>query len=67
MNQQESKRLYKLIHNYGQPVRFNPKPSRNDICPCGSGKKFKKCHIVGWDEWLKEYFKNRKQTEKKRR
>ena len=21
------------------------KPSRNDLCPCGSGKKFKKCHI----------------------
>ena len=20
-------------------------PSRNDLCPCGSGKKFKKCHI----------------------
>lgn len=21
------------------------KPGRNDLCPCGSGKKFKKCHI----------------------
>jgi hypothetical protein len=21
-----------------------PKPGRNDPCPCGSGKKFKKCH-----------------------
>lgn len=21
-----------------------PKPSRNDPCPCGSGKKFKRCH-----------------------
>ena len=20
-------------------------PGRNDLCPCGSGKKFKKCHI----------------------
>lgn len=20
-------------------------PGRNDKCPCGSGKKFKKCHI----------------------
>lgn len=21
------------------------KPGRNDLCPCGSGKKFKKCHL----------------------
>lgn len=21
-----------------------PKPGRNDPCPCGSGKKYKKCH-----------------------
>jgi hypothetical protein len=20
------------------------KPGRNDLCPCGSGKKYKKCH-----------------------
>jgi uncharacterized protein len=24
-------------------ARFSPKPGRNDPCPCGSGKKFKKC------------------------
>ena len=23
--------------------RVAPKPGRNDPCPCGSGKKFKKC------------------------
>ncbi|PJB47164.1 hypothetical protein CO104_04395, partial [Candidatus Collierbacteria bacterium CG_4_9_14_3_um_filter_43_16] len=22
------------------------KASRNDLCPCGSGKKFKKCHLL---------------------
>ena len=22
----------------------NKKPGRNDPCPCGSGKKYKKCH-----------------------
>jgi len=31
-----------------QPVvetrRVEPQPGRNDPCPCGSGKKFKKCH-----------------------
>jgi len=25
------------------PVRVAPKVGRNDPCPCGSGKKFKKC------------------------
>jgi len=25
------------------PVRIEPKTGRNDPCPCGSGKKFKKC------------------------
>ena len=25
-------------------VRGGPKVGRNDPCPCGSGKKFKKCH-----------------------
>jgi preprotein translocase subunit SecA len=24
--------------------RAAPKIGRNDLCPCGSGKKFKKCH-----------------------
>jgi uncharacterized protein len=24
--------------------RDEPKIGRNDPCPCGSGKKFKKCH-----------------------
>jgi len=27
-----------------QPVRAVPKVGRNDPCPCGSGKKYKKCH-----------------------
>ena len=25
-------------------VREEPKIGRNDPCPCGSGKKYKKCH-----------------------
>ncbi len=24
-------------------VRDQPKTGRNDLCPCGSGKKYKKC------------------------
>jgi preprotein translocase subunit SecA len=27
-------------------VRSGPKVGRNDPCPCGSGKKFKKCCLV---------------------
>ena len=27
-----------------QPVRVSEKVERNAPCPCGSGKKFKKCH-----------------------
>jgi preprotein translocase subunit SecA len=26
-----------------QPIVRNPKIGRNDLCPCGSGKKYKKC------------------------
>ncbi len=26
-----------------EPVRVGPKTGRNEPCPCGSGKKFKKC------------------------
>lgn len=26
------------------PVRVEPKIGRNDLCPCGSGKKYKQCH-----------------------
>lgn len=27
-----------------EPVRTDPKVGRNDLCPCGSGKKYKQCH-----------------------
>jgi len=30
-----------------QPVSVGQKVGRNDPCPCGSGKKYKKCHGVG--------------------
>ena len=32
-----------LWHPAAKPVRVVPKPGRNDSCPCGSGRKFKKC------------------------
>jgi len=30
--------------NPAQPQNNLPKVGRNDLCPCGSGKKYKKCH-----------------------
>jgi preprotein translocase subunit SecA len=27
-----------------QPVKVEKRVGRNDLCPCGSGKKFKNCH-----------------------
>ena len=30
-----------------QPVTVGSGPGRNDPCPCGSGKKYKKCHGAG--------------------
>ena len=32
------------------PVPAAPRIGRNDECPCGSGKKFKKCHGAGLDD-----------------
>ena len=33
-----------LLLNRQPVVRTEPKIGRNDPCPCGSGKKYKKCH-----------------------
>lgn len=36
-------------HHHTKPqthVREEPKVGRNDPCPCGSGKKYKKCHAA---------------------
>ncbi len=27
-----------------EPIKVGPKIGRNDLCPCGSGKKYKNCH-----------------------
>lgn len=32
------------VRAFGAIVAHLPKPGRNDLCPCGSGKKLKKCH-----------------------
>ena len=30
-----------------QPIKVEQKVGRNDDCPCGSGRKYKKCHGRG--------------------
>ena len=30
-----------------EPIKADKAPGRNDPCPCGSGKKYKKCHGKG--------------------
>ena len=29
------------------PAKAQPRVNRNDLCPCGSGKKYKNCHGRG--------------------
>ena len=35
--------LWKSVGTPVEPIRKAPEPGRNDPCPCGSGKKYKKC------------------------
>jgi hypothetical protein len=37
-------RLKRFAEPKKEAVRAQPRPGRNDPCPCGSGKKYKKCH-----------------------
>ncbi len=32
------------------PVAYSQEPGRNDLCPCGSGKKYKKCGLLNTEE-----------------
>ncbi len=37
--------LYRQTKNGTQLVRFQPKIQRNEPCVCGSGLKYKNCHL----------------------
>jgi len=41
------RQLWKSLGPRVEAVRKAPEPGRNDPCPCGSGKKYKKCHGAG--------------------
>ena len=34
--------------------RSVPKIGRNDLCPCGSGRKYKDCHLREGEHFLKK-------------
>ena len=37
------RQLWKSMGPRVESIRKQPEPGRNDLCPCGSGKKYKKC------------------------
>ncbi len=41
----KTKLLPNLTPPYGEQLKRGYKPPRNKPCPCGSGRKFKKCHM----------------------
>ena len=43
LSAERRKELYRKQKNSGTIRREEPKIGRNDPCPCGSGKKYKKC------------------------
>jgi len=42
-NEEEDTLDYEKLQNPIIPVKVEPKIGRNEPCPCGSGKKYKKC------------------------
>lgn len=38
------RQIWRSLGERAEPVRKAAAPGRNDPCPCGSGKKYKKCH-----------------------
>ena len=40
------RQIWQSLGERVEPVRKVAEPGRNDPCPCGSGKKYKKCHGV---------------------
>jgi uncharacterized protein len=41
------RQIWKSLGPRVETVRKGDEPGRNDPCPCGSGKKYKKCHGAG--------------------
>jgi preprotein translocase subunit SecA len=43
---EEAPRAARSAESSALPARTGPRVGRNDPCPCGSGKKYKKCHML---------------------
>jgi uncharacterized protein len=43
----ELRQVWRSLGPRVDPIRKTAEPGRNDPCPCGSGKKYKKCHGAG--------------------
>ena len=43
----ELRQLWQSMGPRVETIRKAPEPGRNDLCHCGSGKKYKKCHGAG--------------------
>jgi hypothetical protein len=44
-SEQEAQSVERALRGVGsEPLRAAVRPGRNEPCPCGSGKKYKKCH-----------------------
>jgi SWIM/SEC-C metal-binding protein len=45
VNADAAENIFELetVLNKPETITFEQKPKRNDPCPCGSGKKYKKC------------------------
>ena len=42
-DEQEDLSALEILQNWPKPVAAEKKVGRNESCPCGSGKKYKKC------------------------
>lgn len=62
-----TKRTVKVRHNNGKPIRLYPEPTRNDICACGSGKKYKHCHLGDFQGMIKKVQENINEELRKRK
>jgi len=43
--ERKAQEIGSVTKSVGLPAEASAKAGRNDPCPCGSGKKYKKCHM----------------------
>lgn len=53
----------KLKRINSRQLKKQPKIGRNDLCPCGSGSKYKKCCLIKQQEYFNKQVEMQKQVE----